>query len=665
MDELYENNSDHYPLRCYLRETVSKSQTKSQNLMKSQKVRWDKLDKDLYKASVSQGLQRLEISNNSMGGLDNTVMKFNEVLVNSAKLAAPAKVQRMRKPKLEVWTPEISSALASKKSAFHDWKVAGCPQDSSDPSLVAKKESTKMFRKACRIEVAKQRFEDRQEILNARSDNMALFHKLVNKQRGRLSSYIDELHVDGNTYKSEAGVLSGWFEHFRKLASCDEELFQCQSYHKLVQQEFPEIEDICKWYGQDVIPITREELMKSLSKLNRGKAADIMGLTAEHLLFSEDSALDTLLVILNEILQKGSITDSMKIGLLTPVYKKKGSKMDSKNYRGITVIPIITKILELILRERITPTILAHQNGLQRGFTEHSSPLNAALILEEFIRDRRDTKTPVYIAFLDAKSAFDVVSHSSLKRKLFHIGIEGNSWSLINSLHRDAQSAVKWQGQISDKFHVGQGVRQGGILSTDLYKVYNNRLLDRLMCTGMGARIGNVCCVAPTCADDVALASDDKVTLQSLVDIAVDYSKMELYKLQPVKSVVLEMLNGSRKKVNKSAGDLVMDGEPMPVVEKTTHVGINRSNDSDETTVSENVIKARRTLYSLMSAGLHGENGLDPQTSLHLYQIYVVPVLLYGLEVVLPRPKYLSVIEQFNKKYLKCLLSVPVTVADA
>ena len=91
-------------------------------------------------------------------------------------------------------------------------------------------------------------------------------------------------------------------------------------------------------------------------------------------------------------------------------------------------------------------------------------------------------------------------------RKLFHIGIEGNSWLMVNSLHQDAQSAAKWQGQISEKLHVGQGVRQGGILRTDLHKVYNNRLLDRLERTAIGARIGNVCYVAPTCADDVALA---------------------------------------------------------------------------------------------------------------------------------------------------------------
>ena len=100
---------------------------------------------------------------------------------------------------------------------------------------------------SCRIEVAKQTFEERQEILNARSDDMALFHRLVNKQKGRLSNFIDELNVSGTTYKSEDGVLNGWFEKFKRLASVDEELFQSLNYHKPIQHEFPEIEDICKW----------------------------------------------------------------------------------------------------------------------------------------------------------------------------------------------------------------------------------------------------------------------------------------------------------------------------------------------------------------------------------------------------------------------------------
>ena len=124
--------------------------------------------------------------------------------------------------------------------------------------------------------------------------------------------------------------------------------------------------------------------------------------------------------------------------------------------------------------------------------------MNTALILEEF---RRDLGAPAYIVFLDAKAAFDIISHQSLKRKLFNIGVEGHLWTLVNILHQDAQSAVKWQGEISGKFKVDQGVRQGGILhvSMDLYKVYSNNLLDRLTLAKDATKIGPMICCSSLC----------------------------------------------------------------------------------------------------------------------------------------------------------------------
>ena len=129
-------------------------------------------------------------------------------------------------------------------------------------------------------------------------------------------------------------------------------------------------------------------------------------------------------------------------------------------------------------------------------------------------------------------------------RKLFHIGIEGKTWKLINSLQRNARSMVKWDGMISDSFEIQQGVRQGGISSTDMYKVLNNKLLDRLDVTMLSMRIGGINCVAPICADDVAIVSSNRSALQALVNIAADYSSMERYLLQPTKSVILSILAG-------------------------------------------------------------------------------------------------------------------------
>ena len=145
-------------------------------------------------------------------------------------------------------------------------------------------------------------------------------------------------------------------------------------------------------------------------------------------------------------------------------------------------------------------------NRAQRGFTEGAaSPMNSALPVEEIYRESKDNNTEYELVLLDAKSAFDVVKHNHLMRRVFHIGIHDNQWSLINSMHQNVTSAIKWEGKISVQFPVTQGVRQGGIQSADLCKLYINPLLEQLGNSHIGSRIGNILCNASACADDIAL----------------------------------------------------------------------------------------------------------------------------------------------------------------
>ena len=65
-----------------------------------------------------------------------------------------------------------------------------------------------------------------------------------------------------------------------------------------------------------------------------------------------------------------------------------------------------------------------------------------------------------------------------------------------------------------------------------------------------------------------------------------------------------------------------------------------------------------------MGLGLRGHNGLDPETSLHLLSIYVLPVLVYGLEVVLPKNSLIEKLERTYKQFIKHILSLPTTMAD-
>ena len=65
-----------------------------------------------------------------------------------------------------------------------------------------------------------------------------------------------------------------------------------------------------------------------------------------------------------------------------------------------------------------------------------------------------------------------------------------------------------------------------------------------------------------------------------------------------------------------------------------------------------------------MSAGFHGENGLDPITCVNLYRTFILPILTYGLEVLLPNQSSIKKLEQFQKQLLKRILSVPQNTPD-
>ena len=390
---------------------------------------------------------------------------------------------------------------------------------------MAMKNSKRDLRRECRRALAAKREDYKQQILDTRERNSKVFHKLISNQKGKSDSIMTELTVGQETFKTENEILDGWKMHFRKLAEkSDPEGFD-KDYIEQVEKDICDIIDICKWQRKDRIKLSLSENEKAISSINKRKAADINGLTVEHILYWGDELLQNVATVMQQIFDQECIPESLKQGLLTPVYKNKGSNKDAKNYRGITITPVISKIIEVLLKNRIQDVILKHQHPFQRGFTAATSPMNGALLVEEYLRECKDQKKTAYVAFLDVKSAFDVVSHSSLLRKLYNIGIDGQCWNLIYQLHQGAKSSVKWCGAVSESFAVEQGVRQGGLLSTDLFKVYNNPLLCKVSDSGYGAMIGNIRCGAPTVVDDTTFMSDSKTVLQIMLDMAVDNSK--------------------------------------------------------------------------------------------------------------------------------------------
>ena len=183
---------------------------------------------------------------------------------------------------------------------------------------------------------------------------------------------------------------------------------------------------------------------------------------------------------------------------------------------------------------------------------------------------------------------------------------------------------------------------------------------------GIGYQIGNISTNSTACADDIALVSNQLDQAQILINTAYDYAYMEGYQIHPTKGVVVNITHKGTTPMSDQQ-EFPLDPNKMPTVEKATHLGIIRTHSLKENmraNVDENIKKARRSAYSLFGSGFHGYNGLDIDTMLHVFKIYVTPVILYGLELILPTANCLMQIENFQKKMLKQILSLSPNVAD-
>jgi hypothetical protein len=103
-------------------------------------------------------------------------------------------------------------------------------------------------------------------------------------------------------------------------------------------------------------------------------------------------------------------------------------------------------------------------------------------------------------------------------------------------MYRKINIQVKWEGELSDKIYIQQGIQQSAKLSTSLYKCYNNVILDSISKSGLGSHFGNIGVASLTCADDIAILANSDTELQGILDIVHHHTQRDLVKINPDKS---------------------------------------------------------------------------------------------------------------------------------
>ena len=136
---------------------------------------------------------------------------------------------------------------------------------------------------------------------------------------------------------------------------------------------------------------------------------------------------EPLCKLINESISAGVFPDVLKVASITPVFKK-GDRSDVCNYRTISVLPLLSKVFEKAMANRmnsylskfsILPTC---QFGFQRG----RSTCDAICTLTDYVYEKLNAKQHTIAVLLDLAKAYDTVNHPILlskgpsTRSIFH-----------------------------------------------------------------------------------------------------------------------------------------------------------------------------------------------------------------------------------------------------
>jgi Reverse transcriptase (RNA-dependent DNA polymerase)/Endonuclease-reverse transcriptase len=446
---------------------------------------------------------------------------------------------------------------------------------------------------------------------------------------------------DGRLLTNEDDVRQRWGEYCSDL------------YNHDIKPENTVLTNL--WDGQQQEPepdITVSEVEAAIKKLKLRKAPGVDGVCGELIQCGGEAAVHSMHNICQRAWNQEEFPEIWTKSIIVTL-PKKGDLQLCENYRTITLIVHASKVLLEIIRKRLKPHIENNLSEEQAGFRPGRSTVEQIFVWRQLAERYMEVQNGELVnVFIDFKKAFDRVWHTGMFKVMQHYNIPRKLTALIQNLYSQAVSAVRFGCDISDWFHQTVGVRQGCVLSPDLFNLFLEHVLAQALETYEGGALMNGQRVSNLrFADDIDLMGETVSDAQDILEAVHQSSKKHGLEISKEKTKVMLVAKESRDVA------INIDNQKLEQVCHFKYLGTTVTQQNSSSTDLR--CRTAQALAAMSYLRVIWRNRyISLKTKLRLLDCLVIPIALYGCETWTLNSTDLKKLQAFGMKCLRTILNI-------